>query len=620
MTKKQKKTLYKIIASFTLFLFGDFIGNFISLPTPATFLIFLVSYLLVGAPVLKKAGRNIIKGQVFDENFLMSLATIGAFIIGEYPEGVAVMIFYQIGELFEKVAVGKSRQSISDLMDICPDIAHIERNGELEDVDPEEVSIDDIMVIKPGERVPLDGIVLEGNSSLDTSALTGEAVPRTIHAGDTILSGTINLTGMVKVKVTKEFGESTVAKILDLVENASNKKAPSEQFITRFSKYYTPVVVIVAVLLAFVPPVILQEGFSGWIHRGLIFLVISCPCALVISVPLSFFGGIGGASKAGILIKGSNYLELLAKADTVLMDKTGTLTKGTFRVTKISSAELSKEQFLEYCAYAEFYSTHPISLSIQKAYGKEIDKSRLSDVEEIAGHGIKACVDGKTVYAGNAKLMKQQNISIPDVTFTGTIVYVALETKYAGYLIISDEIKPDAKRAIAAMKEMGITKTVMLTGDHKSTAVAVAKELGIHEVHAELLPGDKVDRVEQYLNSSTKKGAVAFVGDGMNDAPVLTRADIGIAMGSLGSDAAIEAADVVIMNDEPSRIATAIGISRKTIRIVYENIIFALAVKFLILALGALGMANMWMAVFADVGVSVIAILNATRTLHYKSK
>lgn len=579
-----------------------------------------MSYLLVGAPVLKKAGRNIIKGQVFDENFLMSLATIGAFIIGEYPEGVAVMIFYQIGELFEKVAVGKSRQSISDLMDICPDIAHIERNGELEDVDPEEVSIDDIMVIKPGERVPLDGIVLEGNSSLDTSALTGEAVPRTIHAGDTILSGTINLTGMVKVKVTKEFGESTVAKILDLVENASNKKAPSEQFITRFSKYYTPVVVIVAVLLAFVPPVILQEGFSGWIHRGLIFLVISCPCALVISVPLSFFGGIGGASKAGILIKGSNYLELLAKADTVLMDKTGTLTKGTFRVTKISSAELSKEQFLEYCAYAEFYSTHPISLSIQKAYGKEIDKSRLSDVEEIAGHGIKACVDGKTVYAGNAKLMKQQNISIPDVTFTGTIVYVALETKYAGYLIISDEIKPDAKRAIAAMKEMGITKTVMLTGDHKSTAVAVAKELGIHEVHAELLPGDKVDRVEQYLNSSTKKGAVAFVGDGMNDAPVLTRADIGIAMGSLGSDAAIEAADVVIMNDEPSRIATAIGISRKTIRIVYENIIFALAVKFLILALGALGMANMWMAVFADVGVSVIAILNATRTLHYKSK
>lgn len=579
-----------------------------------------MSYLLVGAPVLKKAGRNIIKGQVFDENFLMSLATIGAFIIGEYPEGVAVMIFYQIGELFEKVAVGKSRQSISDLMDICPDIAHIERNGELEDVDPEEVSIDDIMVIKPGERVPLDGIVLEGNSSLDTSALTGEAVPRTIHAGDTILSGTINLTGMVKVKVTKEFGESTVAKILDLVENASNKKAPSEQFITRFSKYYTPVVVIVAVLLAFVPPIILQEGFSGWIHRGLIFLVISCPCALVISVPLSFFGGIGGASKAGILIKGSNYLELLAKADTVLMDKTGTLTKGTFRVTKISSAELSKEQFLEYCAYAEFYSTHPISLSIQKAYGKEIDKSRLSDVEEIAGHGIKACVDGKTVYAGNAKLMKQQNISIPDVTFTGTIVYVALETKYAGYLIISDEIKPDAKRAIAAMKEMGITKTVMLTGDHKSTADAVAKELGIHEVHAELLPGDKVDRVEQYLNSSTKKGAVAFVGDGMNDAPVLTRADIGIAMGSLGSDAAIEAADVVIMNDEPSRIATAIGISRKTIRIVYENIIFALAVKFLILALGALGMANMWMAVFADVGVSVIAILNATRTLHYKSK
>lgn len=614
MTKKQKKTLYKIIASFVLFLLGDFIP----LPKPVTFLIFLVSYLLVGYPVLMKAGRNIIKGQVFDENFLMTIATVGAFIIGEYPEGVAVMIFYQIGELFEKVAVGKSRQSISDLMDICPDIAHLERDGELEDVDPEEVSIDDIIVIKPGEKVPLDGIVLEGNSSLDTSALTGEAVPRKVQTGDMILSGTINLSGVVKVKVIKEFGESTVSKILDLVENASNKKAPSEQFITRFSKYYTPVVVIVAVLLAFLPPVILHQSFAGWVHRGLIFLVISCPCALVISVPLSFFGGIGGASKEGILVKGSNYLEQLAKADTILMDKTGTLTKGSFNVTEVKSEVISKEQLLEYCAYAEFYSTHPISLSIEKAYGKEIDKSRVCDVEEIAGHGVKAYVDGKLIYAGNEKLMKSKNISVPDVTFIGTIIYVAVDNQYAGYVIISDEIKPDAKRTIADMKRIGIKNTVMLTGDHNSTALAVAKELGIETVHAELLPGDKVDKVEYYLDPVRKKGAVAFVGDGINDAPVLTRADIGIAMGGLGSDAAIEAADVVIMNDEPSKIATAIGISRKTVRIVYENIVFALAVKFLILGLGAFGLANMWMAVFADVGVSVIAILNATRALHYK--
>lgn len=620
MTKKQKKTLYKIIISFVLFITGYLFKEVLAVPKIVTFLVFLASYLLVGAQVLMKAGRNIVKGQVFDENFLMSLATIGAFLIGEYPEGVAVMIFYQVGELFEKVAVGKSRQSISDLMDICPDMAHIERNGEIEDVDPEEVSIDDIIVIKPGEKVPLDGVILEGNSSLDTSALTGESVPRVIKAGDAILSGTINLTGMVKVKVTKEFGESTVSKILDLVENASNKKAQSEQFITRFSKYYTPVVVIVAAILAFIPPLILSESFAGWVHRGLIFLVISCPCALVISVPLSFFGGIGGASKAGILVKGSNYLEMLAKADTVLMDKTGTLTKGTFNVTEINSEGMDKLKLLEYCAYAEFYSTHPISLSIAKAYGKEIDKSRLTDVEEIAGHGVKACVDGKTVYAGNSKLMKQQNISIPDVNFIGTIIYVAVENKYAGYIIISDEIKPDAKRAIAQMRDAGIRKTVMLTGDHKFTGEAVAKELGIQEVHTELLPGDKVDRVEHYLDPANKKGNVVFVGDGINDAPVLTRADIGIAMGGLGSDAAIEAADIVIMNDEPSKIATAIGISRKTLRIVYENIVFALAVKFIILILGALGFANMWMAVFADVGVSVIAILNATRALSYKEK
>lgn len=616
MTKKQKRTLYKILTAFILFLSG----NLLPVPSVITFALFFVSYLIVGVPVLMKAGRNILKGQVFDENFLMSLATIGAFLIGEYPEGVAVMIFYQIGELFEKVAVGKSRQSISDLMDICPDIAHVERDGEIEDIDPEEACLDDIIIIRPGEKVPLDGVVIEGNSSLDTSALTGESVPRTISAGDSILSGTINLNGLIRAKVTKEFGESTVSKILDLVENASNKKAPSEQFITRFSRYYTPVVVIIAFLLAFLPPVVLQDDFSGWIHRGLIFLVISCPCALVISVPLSFFGGIGGASKAGILVKGSNYLEMLAKVDTVLMDKTGTLTKGTFHVTQIASKTISKEQLLEYCAYAEAFSTHPISLSIAAAYGRDIDKSRLTDVEEIAGHGVKVRLDRKTVYAGNAKLMEQQNISYPNVTFTGTIVYVAVDHDFAGYIIISDEIKPDAVRAIKEMKAAGVRKTVMLTGDHKSTAKAVADELGIGEFHAELLPGDKVDRVEAYLDPAVKKGCVAFVGDGINDAPVLTRADVGIAMGGLGSDAAIEAADVVIMNDEPSKIADAIGISRKTLRIVYQNIIFALGVKFIILILGALGYANMWMAVFADVGVSVIAILNATRALHYKAK
>lgn len=616
MTKKQKTTLYKIIISFVLFL----LGKILPIPNLITLAIFLASYLLVGSPVLMKAGRNLLKGHVFDENFLMSIATIGAFLIGEYPEGVAVMIFYQIGELFEKAAVGKSRQSIADLMAICPDIAHIERNGLLEDADPEEACLDDIILVKPGEKVPLDGIVIEGNSSLDTAALTGESVPQTVKEGDSILSGTINLSGVIKVKVTKEFGESTVSKILDLVENASNKKSQSEQFITRFSKYYTPVVVITAVILAFVPPIILRGGLANWVHRGLIFLVISCPCALVISVPLSFFGGIGGASKAGILVKGSNYLELLAKADTILMDKTGTLTKGTFHVTEIKSESMEPDLLLEYCAYAEFYSTHPIAFPIKKAYGKEIDKTRLTDVKEIAGHGIKAYVNGKAVHAGNFKLMKQHNIKVPAVDFIGTIIYVAIDNTYAGYLIISDEIKPDAKRAIKEMKEIGIRKTVMLTGDHKTAADAVAKELEIQEVHSELLPGDKVDRIEAYLNVPNRTGNVIFVGDGINDAPVLTRADIGIAMGGLGSDAAIEAADIVIMTDEPGKIATAIGISRKTLRIVYENIVFALAVKFVILLLGALGLANMWMAVFADVGVSVIAILNATRALHYNPK
>ncbi len=620
MTKKQKKSLYIIIISFCLFLLGKLLENLLPLPELVIFMIFFAAYLLTGLEVLKKAVKNISRGHVFDENFLMALATIGAFGIGDFAEGVAVMIFYRVGELFEKVAVGKSRKSISDLMDICPDIAHIERDGEIEDVDPEEVSIDDIIVIKAGEKIPLDGIVLEGTSSLDTSALTGESVPRKVSSQDTVLSGTINLTGLLKVKVTKEFSDSTVAKILDLVENASNKKAKSEQFITRFSKYYTPVVVIVAALLAFLPPIILQQNFSGWVHRGLIFLVISCPCALVISVPLSFFGGIGGASKAGILVKGSNYLELLAKADTILMDKTGTLTKGTFQVTEVQSVSMENDLLLEYCAYAEYYSNHPIAQSIKNAYAADIDSTRLSNVEEQSGFGVSATVDDAIVLAGNEKLMKLHNIEVPTLDFIGTIIHVAVNNTYAGYLIISDEIKPDAKQAIGSMKALGVRKTVMLTGDHRSTGEAVAKELSIDEVHTELLPGDKVDQVERYLDRPNRKGSVVFVGDGINDAPVLSRVDVGIAMGGLGSDAAIEAADIVIMNDEPSKIVTAIGISRKTLRIVYQNIIFALGVKFAILILGAFGLANMWMAVFADVGVSVIAILNATRALHYKQK
>lgn len=620
MTKKQKKSLYIIIISFCLFLLGKLLENLLPLPELVIFMIFFAAYLLTGLEVLKKAVKNISRGHVFDENFLMALATIGAFGIGDFAEGVAVMIFYRVGELFEKVAVGKSRKSISDLMDICPDIAHIERDGEIEDVDPEEVSIDDIIVIKAGEKIPLDGIVLEGTSSLDTSALTGESIPRTVNSQDTVLSGTINLTGLLKVKVTKEFSDSTVAKILDLVENASNKKAKSEQFITRFSKYYTPVVVIVAALLAFLPPIILQQNFSGWVHRGLIFLVISCPCALVISVPLSFFGGIGGASKAGILVKGSNYLELLAKADTILMDKTGTLTKGTFQVSEVQSVSMENDLLLEYCAYAEYYSNHPIAQSIKNAYAADIDSTRLSNVEEQSGFGVSATVDDAIVLAGNEKLMKLHNIEVPTLDFIGTIIHVAVNNTYAGYLIISDEIKPDAKQTIRSMKALGVRKTVMLTGDHRSTGEAVAKELSIDEVHTELLPGDKVEQVERYLDKPNRKGSIVFVGDGINDAPVLSRVDVGIAMGGLGSDAAIEAADIVIMNDEPSKIVTAIGISRKTLRIVYQNIVFALGVKFAILILGAFGLANMWMAVFADVGVSVIAILNATRALHYKQK
>ncbi len=615
MTKKQKKTLKLIISSLIIFV----ITLLLPVNENIKLVLYLISYLIVGREVIMKAIRNIRNGQVFDENFLMMLATVGAFLIGEYPEGAAVIVFYRIGELFEQVAVGKSRQSISDLMDICPEYANVERNGVIEEVDPEEVSIDEIIVIKAGEKIPLDGVVIDGKSTIDTSALTGESVPRSVNIGESVLSGTINLTGMLKVKVTKEFGESTVSKILDLVENASNKKAESEQFITRFSKYYTPAVVIIAVLLAFIPPFFISgHPFADWIHRGLIFLVISCPCALVISVPLSFFGGIGGASKIGVLVKGSNYLELLAKSEIVVMDKTGTLTKGSFEVSDIVPVSLSKEQLLEYCAYAEFYSTHPISLSLKKAYGKKIVQTRLSDVEELSGHGVSAKLNNDIIHAGNEKLMKKIGLSVPVNPSAGTIVYVAVNKNYAGYIIIEDQIKEDAKKAITDMKKSGVKRIVMLTGDHKKTAEHVATAIGIDEVHSELLPGDKVDQVERLINSTSAKGKLVFVGDGINDAPVLTRADIGIAMGGLGSDAAIEAADIVIMTDEPSKIASAIAISRKTLRIVYQNIIFALAVKFFILGLGAFGMATMWEAVFADVGVSVIAILNAARALKVK--
>lgn len=612
MNKNQKKTLYTIIASFCIFL----ITYLIPIANAFKFVLFLVSYLLVGRKVLVKAFQNIKNGHIFDENLLMTIATIGAFLIGEYPEGVAVMIFYQVGELFEKVAVGKSRQSITDLMDICPDIAKVERNGQIEEVDPEEVSIDEIIVVTAGEKVPLDGIVIEGTTTLDTSALTGESVPRSVKAGESILSGTINLSGVIKVRVTKEFGESTVSKILDLVENASNKKAKSEQFITKFSKYYTPFVVFFALFLAVVPPIVTPaHDLAEWVHRALIFLVISCPCALVISVPLGFFGGIGGASKEGILVKGSNFLEELSNAKIVVMDKTGTLTKGSFDVTEIVAKGISKEELLEYSAYAEYYSTHPISLSLKRAYGKEIDVSKVTDVEELSGHGVRAVVNGKTVYAGNAKLMQKQGVDVSSDQVDSTVVYVIVDNKYVGYIVIEDQVKADAIEAIAGMKAAGIRKTVMLTGDHKAVADKVAKELGIDEVHSELLPADKVDEVEKLFESKGSKENLVFVGDGINDAPVLMRADIGIAMGGLGSDAAIEAADVVIMTDEPSKIATAIGISRKTLRIVKENIVFALTVKFVILVLGAFGFANMWAAVFADVGVSVIAILNSTRAL-----
>lgn len=582
--------------------------------------LFIISYIIVGGDVVKRAVKNIFKGQVFDENFLMSIATIGAFFIGEYPEGVAVMLFYQVGELFQSYAVGKSRKSIASLMDIRPDYANVKKGDELVKVDPDEVQIGDIIVIKAGEKIPLDGKVIEGSSMLDTSALTGESVPREVEVGSDILSGCININGVITAEVTKEFGESTVSKILDLVENASSKKSKSEQFITKFARYYTPVVVIIAVFLAIIPPIVIDGAtFSDWIYRALAFLVVSCPCALVISIPLSFFGGIGGASKKGILVKGSNYLEALAETEIVVFDKTGTLTKGVFNVQEIHPEGVSKEELLELTAYVESYSNHPISLSLKRAYSKEIDNGRISDVEEISGHGVIATVDGKKVMAGNIKLMKMMDIPYFKGELIGTVVHVAVNNKYIGYIVIADEVKEDSAQAIKELKAANIKQTVMLTGDNKSVGSKVAKELGLDKVYAELLPADKVEKLEELFSQKSKKGKLAFVGDGINDAPVLARADIGIAMGGLGSDAAIEAADIVIMTDEPSKIATAMKISKKTLKIAHQNIVFAIGIKIIVLILSAFGITTMWAAIFADVGVTIIAVLNAFRALNVKN-
>lgn len=625
MNKKQKKMLVRIIITFVIFaglLICEHTGALDAVhPQILLFVIYLIPYLIIGYDIVWKAARNISHGQVFDENFLMMVATFGAFGVKEYSEAVAVMLFYQVGELFQGYAVGKSRQSISDMMDICPEYANIEENGTLTQVDPDDVEVGTIIVIKPGERIPLDGIVTEGESMIDTAALTGESVPRKAKVGDEIISGCVNGSGTLKVQVTKAFDDSTVAKILELVENASSKKAKVENFITRFAKYYTPVVTIGAVILAIVPPLILGGGFGEWIQRACIFLVISCPCALVISVPLGFFGGIGAASKIGVLVKGSNYLEAVAEMDTIVFDKTGTLTKGEFKVSEIipdTAGGMDQATLLELAAYGEGYSNHPIANSIREAYGKPLSMERVTNAEEVAGHGIHARIDGREVYLGNAKLMKAQQIPFTETRSAGTIVYLACDGAFAGTIVISDTIKEGAKEAIAEMKRVGVKKCVMLTGDREAAAQAVADTLGLDEVHAELLPADKVSEVEQLLAKESEKGKLAFVGDGINDAPVLTRADIGIAMGSMGSDAAIEAADVVLMDDDVRKIASIVKIARKTLRIVKQNIVFALAVKALVLILGALGMANMWEAVFADVGVSVIAILNSMRALNEK--
>ena len=621
MTKKQKKMLARIIVTFLLFavlMVCEHTGGMDGWNKIVLFVIYLVPYLVIGYDIVYKAARNISHGQVFDENFLMMIATFGAFGVGEYSEAVAVMLFYQVGELFQGYAVGKSRQSISDMMDICPEYANIEEDGVLKQVDPDDVEVGSIIVVKPGERIPLDGIVVEGESLIDTAALTGESVPRSAKAGDEIISGCVNGSGTLKVKTTKEFDDSTVAKILELVENASSKKAKVENFITRFAKYYTPVVTIGAVILAILPPLILGGGWAEWIQRACIFLVISCPCALVISVPLGFFGGIGAASKIGVLVKGSNYLEAVAEMTTIVFDKTGTLTKGEFKVTDVITENGSKEELIELAALGEGYSNHPIANSIREAYGKELDLNRVTNTEEIAGHGIKAVIDGKTVLLGNEKLMKSESIFYTPCKSMGTVVYVACNGVFEGAVVISDTIKDGAKEAIHDMKQVGVRHTVMLTGDRKEAAETVAQTLGIDEVHAELLPGGKVEQVEALLKAEKEKERLAFVGDGINEAPVLTRADIGIAMGSMGSDAAIEAADIVLMDDDVTKIASVVKIARKTLRIVKQNIVFALAIKALVLILGALGMANMWEAVFADVGVSVIAILNSMRTLNEK--
>ena len=624
MTKKQKKVLYRIIASIVLLVAIIILAKFVTLNKWVELLIYLVPYLVIGYDILKKAIKGIFKGQVFDENFLMAVATVGAVALGDYKEGVAVMLFYQIGELFQSVAVGKSRKNITSLMDIRPDYANIEVDGKLEKVDPDDVEIGTEIVVNPGEKVPIDGVVTLGNSSLNTSALTGESVPRSVKVGDEIISGCINLTGVLRIKTTKQFGDSTVSKILDLVENSSMKKSRSENFITKFARYYTPAVCAGALVLAILPPVIrLLMGesamWSDWIIRALTFLVISCPCALVISIPLSFFAGIGCASANGVLVKGSNYLEALSDTEYVVFDKTGTLTKGVFEVTGIyPSNGFDKNSLIRLAAFAESASSHPISVSLKKTYAKEINLDEVSDIEEIAGHGVSALVDGKRVFAGNIKLMKKENIAVDNEHDEGTVVYVSCDGRYAGCIVISDVVKENSKKAISSLKKSGIKKTVMLTGDSAKTASRVAENLGLDEYHAELLPADKVDRVEKLLSEKSPKKKLAFVGDGINDAPVLSRADIGIAMGALGSDAAIEAADIVLMDDDPSKIALARKISVHTLKIVKENIWFALLVKAVCLVLGALGIAGMWFAIFADVGVMVIAVLNAIRALKLK--
>lgn len=636
MTKKQKKVLRRIIISAVLlvamavtFTVLDKTGM-VDLENPSVMwrcieiVAYLIPYLVIGYDILKKAFLGIIHGEVFDENFLMAIATVGAMVLGEYKEASAVMLFYQIGELFQSYAVGKSRKNITALMDIRPDYANIEKDGKLEQVDPDDVQIGTVIVVQPGEKVPIDGKVVEGSSSLNTSALTGESVPREVHVGDEIISGCVNLTGLIKIETSKEFGESTVSKILDLVENSSMKKSRSENFITRFAKYYTPAVCIAALALAVLPPLVNiimgnPAAWSKWIIRALTTLVISCPCALVISIPLSFFGGIGGASAKGILVKGSNYLEALSYTKYVVCDKTGTLTKGVFQVTEIHpEGGMSEADLLEKAALVESYSNHPISKSLKEAYGKEIDNNRVTDAKEISGHGVSAVVDGHEVAAGNVKLMKQMNIQAAVPTSVGTEIHVAVDGKYAGYILISDVVKPNAKEAISGLKAAGVEKIVMLTGDAKKVADAVGSELGVDEVRSELLPGDKVDEVEKLIAAKEEKEKLAFVGDGINDAPVLSRADIGIAMGALGSDAAIEAADIVLMDDDPAKIATAMKISKKTLRIVHQNIVFALVIKFACLALGAVGFVNMWWAIFADVGVMILAVLNATRALSFK--